>query len=168
VGWTLAVPANYIFSLSVQLLKRLHELNCGVEKQVNWKLKLLFDGNCPFCAMEARWMQRRNKHGNLAFEDIAQAGFDASRYGLTQDDVMGVMHGIFPDGRIVTKVEVFRQAYRLIDLGWLLAPTRWPLLRTIFNWGYELFARYRVPLGRSFGGQRCENGSCASGAKLGR
>lgn len=105
-------------------------------------------------------MQRRDKQRYLAFEDIAQAGFDASRYGLTREEVMGVMHGIFPDGRIVTKVEVFRQAYRLIGLGWLLAPTSWPLLRTLSNWGYELFARYRVPLGRLFAGNQCESNSC--------
>jgi hypothetical protein len=46
---------------------------------------------------------------------------------------MGVMHGVFPDGRIVRKVEAFRQAYRAVGLGWLLAPTGWPLLRQVFD-----------------------------------
>ena len=136
-----------------------------MENKPNWKLKLLFDGGCPFCAIEARWMQRRDRHGQLAFEDISKPDFDAAGYGLTRTQVMGVMHGIYPDGRIITKVEVFRQAYRLIGLGWLLAPTGWPGLRTLSNWCYELFARYRVPLGRLLGARPCENGSCTIGAK---
>ena len=78
-------------------------------------------------------MQRRDRRGQLAFEDISKPEFDAAVYGLTQAQVMGVMHGIDPDGRIITKVEVFRQAYRLIGLGWLLAPTDWPGLRTLSN-----------------------------------
>ena len=110
-------------------------------------------------------MQRRDQRGQLAFEDISKPGFDAAGYGLTQTQVMGVMHGIYPDGRIITKIEVFRQAYRLIGLGWLLAPTGWPVLRTLSNWGYELFARYRVPLGRLLGVRPCENDSCTVGAK---
>ena len=130
--------------------------------QAEWKLKLLFDGGCPFCAMEARWLRRRDRLGRLVFEDISRPEFDASRYGLTQAQVMGVMHGILPDGRIIRKVEVFRHAYRQIGLGWLLAPTGWPLLRPVANWGYELFARYRVPLGRLLGGSRCKNGTCAT------
>jgi len=132
-----------------------------MESPTNWKLKLLFDAGCPFCAMEALWLQRRDKRGQLIFEDISRSDFDASRYGLTQAQVMGVMHGVLPDGRIITKVEVFRQAYQQIGLGWLLAPTGWPLLRAIAGWGYELFARYRVPLGRLLGGQHCETGTCA-------
>jgi len=107
------------------------------------------------------WLGRRNRHGRLAFEDISLPGFEASRYGLTQDDVLRVMHGVYPDGRIVTKVAAFRQAYRCVGLGWLLAPTDWPLLRGLFNWGYERFARNRVTIGKFFGGHACPDGSCA-------
>ncbi len=73
---------------------------------------------------------------------------------------MGVMHGVFPDGRVVTKVEAFRQAYKMVGLGWLLAPTRWPLLRNLADWGYECFARNRVAIGRWFGLKRCESDRC--------
>ena len=127
----------------------------------DWKFKLLFDGQCPFCARELRWLQRRDRHGHLAVEDISTADFDSARYGLTREQVMGVMHGVFPDGRIATKVEAFREAYALVGLGWLLAPTGWRGLRWIANSGYELFARYRVPLGRLLGGPDCATGTCA-------
>ena len=125
-----------------------------------WRFKLLFDGECPFCQREVRWLQRRNRHGRLAFEDITLPGFDPAVYHTTREELMGVIHGVFPDGRIVRKVEAFREAYRAIGLGWLLAPTGWPGLRWLADRGYEWFAHYRLPIGRIFGRQ-CNSGSCA-------
>jgi predicted DCC family thiol-disulfide oxidoreductase YuxK len=72
---------------------------------------------------------------------------------------MGVIHGVFPDGRIVKKVEVFREAYRAIGLGWLLAPTHYPGLRWLADLGYEWFARNRIVIGR-FLGRKCDSGTC--------
>ena len=131
-----------------------------VNAQQPWEFKLLYDGQCPMCRREAMWLQRRSKDGRLAFEDISAPDFDAARFGLTQEALMGVMHGVFPDGRIVTKVEAFRQAYRVVGLGWLLAPTRWPGLKQLANWGYEWFARNRVVIGKFFGGRDCPDGRC--------
>jgi predicted DCC family thiol-disulfide oxidoreductase YuxK len=125
-----------------------------------WRFKLLYDGQCPMCRREAQWLQRRNRDGHLAFEDISAPHFDPSRYGVTREEVMGVMHGVFPDGRIVRQVEVFRQAYRAVGLGWLLAPTAWPGLRWISDRGYRWFARHRISIGRLLGGGSCEAGAC--------
>jgi predicted DCC family thiol-disulfide oxidoreductase YuxK len=55
---------------------------------------------------------------------------------------------------------VFREAYAAVGLGWLVAPTGWPILRPLFDVGYRWFARNRVRLGRIFG-RRCEDGRCA-------
>lgn len=129
-----------------------------------WQFKLLYDGECPFCLLETRWLQRRNRNGRLVFEDISSPDFEPSRYGLTREQVMGVIHGVFPDGRIVRKVEAFRQAYRAVGLGWLLAPTGWPVLRWVCDGLYELFARYRVPFGRLFG-RSCTTGTCDVAAR---
>jgi predicted DCC family thiol-disulfide oxidoreductase YuxK len=108
------------------------------------RFKLLFDGGCPLCRREARFLQRRNRHGYLAFEDITSPGFDPAVYHTTREELMGVIHGVFPDERIVRKVEAFREAYRAIGLGWLLAPTGWPGLRWLTVRGYEWFARNRL------------------------
>jgi len=129
-----------------------------------WRFKLLYDGQCPFCCLEARWLQRRDRHGRLVFEDITAPDFDPLRYGVTREDVMGVIHGVFPDGRIVRKLEAFRQAYRAVGLGWLLAPTGWPVFRWVFDGLYALFARHRVSAGRIFGGS-CATGTCDISAR---
>jgi len=127
-----------------------------------WRLKLLYDGGCPFCRREAEWLARRcAAAGRLVIEDITSPGFDASRYGRTQDELMAVMHGVLPDGRLLTRVAVFREAWRLAGLGWVLAPTAWPGLRWLADRGYELFARHRIRLGRLLGASDCRDGRCA-------
>ncbi|HEX7652884.1 MAG TPA: DUF393 domain-containing protein [Verrucomicrobiae bacterium] len=125
-----------------------------------WQFKLLYDGACPLCRREAHWLQSRSRDGALALEDISAPGFDAARYGRTQEELMGVMHGMFPDGRMVTRVEAFRQAYRVVGLGWVLAPTRWPVINRLAEWGYSWFARNRMKLGGWFGREKCANDRC--------
>ena len=126
----------------------------------DWRFKVLFDGECPFCRLEARWLGRLGRDGRLVVEDIAAPGFDPGRYGRTLPELMGSLHGVFPDGRQTLGMETFRQAYRAVGLGWVLAPTRWPVLRPITDALYVLFARYRVRLGRAFG-RGCAGDRCA-------
>lgn len=126
----------------------------------DWRFKVLYDGDCPFCRLEARWLGRLNRSGRLALEDIAAPEFDPSDYGATLEQLMGSLHGVFPDGSKTTGVETFRQAYRAVGLGWVAAPTGWPLLRPVFDALYRVFARYRVRMGGLFG-RSCEGGRCA-------
>ena len=131
------------------------------------QFKLLYDGDCPFCRREAEWLKRRDRDGNLALENIAAVGFDPGRYGLTHAEVMGSLHGVLPDGRVVRGVEAVRQACSRVGLGWLLAPTRLPIVRGLSDGAYGIFARNRIRLGRLFG-RKCQSGACAVKPTLGR
>ena len=73
---------------------------------------------------------------------------------------MGVIHGVFPDGRLIQRLAVFREAYRAVGLGWVLAPTAWPGLRWLADRGYEWFARNRMTIGKWFG-RHCVSEACA-------
>ncbi|HEX5655666.1 MAG TPA: DUF393 domain-containing protein [Polyangiales bacterium] len=129
----------------------------------DWDFKLLFDGECPLCVREVRMMEKLNRKGRLVLEDIAAPDFDASRYGRTFEQLMGSIHGVLPDGQLVTGMEVFRRAYAAVGLGPLVAPTAWPLLKPVFDRAYTLFARNRLRItGRS---QDCANGRCAVPSK---
>ncbi len=111
----------------------------------SWEFKLLYDGDCPLCKREVTGLRRLDRgRGWLALEDIAAPGFDAFRYGLDPERVMARIHGVLPDGRVVEGMEVFRRAYGAVGLGWLLAPTRWPGLRRLFDAAYRFFARNRL------------------------
>ncbi len=125
------------------------------------QLKIFFDSDCPFCRLEARWLGRWDKKGAIVFEDIAAPDFDASAFGFELDTLHKELHATYPDGTVLVGMDVFRAAYRAVGLGWLLAPTGWPVLRGLFDWLYRMFAKNRVVLGRRIGG-RCVDGTCRS------
>ena len=110
------------------------------------ELTLLFDGGCPLCLREVKILRRRDGgQGRLAFVDVDNPAYDPARYGgITYSDAMGRMHALRDDGGVIRDVEVFRQAYGLVGLGWLYAPTRWPLLRPLVDALYGLWARWRL------------------------
>jgi len=127
-----------------------------------WRFKVLIDGMCPVCRREGdllRWLDRG--HGRLAIEDISAPGFDPAGYGTSMEKLMGQIHGVTPGGTLVTGMAVFRRAYDAVGLGWLLAPTNWPILRPIADAGYAWFARHRHWLtGRS---ETCDSEHCRIG-----
>jgi predicted DCC family thiol-disulfide oxidoreductase YuxK len=121
--------------------------------------RILIDGLCPLCQREATLMARLDKgRGNLIIEDIAAPSFDAAKYGTTFETVMGSIHGVLPDGRLVQGMEVFRRAYATVGCGWVLAWTRWPIAKQLTDAAYVVFAKYRLGLtGRK---DACEGGRC--------
>ncbi|MDX2116436.1 MAG: DUF393 domain-containing protein [Planctomycetota bacterium] len=122
-------------------------------------LRILLDGACPVCRREGDLLRRLDRgRGRLALEDISAPSFDPARFGLTSQQVVDQIHALDPSGRVIVGMEVFRRAYAAVGLGWLLAPTAWPLLRPVFDRLYLLFARNRV---RWFGGSTCAGGACA-------
>ena len=122
---------------------------------------LLFDSACPFCRREVEWLQRRDRRAQLAVVDINAPDFDPAPLGLTRDRVHARLHGIDRDGVVVEGMAAIRGAWRAAGLGWVMAPTGWPVLRWFADLGYLLFARYRVPLGRLFG-RRLGGPDCAA------
>jgi len=106
-------------------------------------LTLLYDAQCPVCALEMDHLRARCPDGRLVFVDMSAPGFDAGRYGCTQAAVDAEIHGIRPDGSVLVGVEVLRLAYEAAGLGWVLRPSGWGPLRPAFDRGYRLFARHR-------------------------
>lgn len=110
-----------------------------------WQFKVLYDGDCPLCSREIRFLEKRDRgRGYIQFEDIAEPSFDPGAYGLDADVVMARIHGVLPNGTVVEGVEVFRRAYAAVGLGWLVAWTRWPGLRRLADLAYRIFARNRL------------------------
>lgn len=106
--------------------------------------EVFFDGDCPLCKREIdalRFLDRRRK---ILFTDIAAPGFDAAPLGKTYRELMDAIHGRMPDGTLVTGVEVFRQLYKAIGLGPLVALTRLPGLSHALDLGYHAFAKNRL------------------------
>jgi len=94
------------------------------------------------------WLRRQASHPWVDLIDIHSPRFDPSVYGLTFEQVSGVIHGIQPDGKILRGMDAIREAYRGTRWGWGLAITGWPLLRPLFDALYRWIARHRMMLSR--------------------
>jgi len=114
------------------------------------QLTLLYDGGCPLCLREVRFLEQRDRRRHpdaprLAFVDIDAADYKpAAHGGIGYREAMGRIHAIGANGEVLRDVEVFRSAYGLIGLGWLYAPTGWPLLAPLVNALYALWAWARL------------------------
>ncbi len=111
----------------------------------DWRIRILYDAECPLCAREGRLIERLDRgRGLVQLEDISHPKFDASRYGLDPADLEARLHGVLPDGQIVEGVEVLARAYEAVGLAWLVAPARWPGFRWLLDRAYLWFARNRL------------------------
>lgn len=123
-------------------------------------LTLFYDGNCPFCKREVDWLRKRDRDGKLDYVDICDPGFDQGQHRLQGRDVHARIHAVRADGEVLEGMAVFREVYRRLGLGWLLAPTGWPVLRPTFDLLYRLFARNRLRLGRLLSRGNCGESRC--------
>ena len=120
-----------------------------------YTVEVFYDGDCPLCLKEIqllRWMDRRQK---IRFTDIAAADFDPSSVGLTFQELMDRIHGRLADGQMIEGVEVFRQLYSAVGLGFIVALTRIPGVSHALDWAYRIFARHRLSLTGRCADERC-------------
>tara|TARA_Y100001968_G_C19368639_1_gene723916 strand:+ start:423 stop:824 length:402 start_codon:yes stop_codon:yes gene_type:complete len=111
------------------------------------KLTIFFDGGCPLCKREVDFLQSRNQMNYLKFVDINSSDFarDLS-YGVTYKQAMERIHALKSDGSLIKDIEVFQEAYNLIGLGWIYAPTKLPIINKIVDILYGIWAKYRLKI----------------------
>ena len=121
-------------------------------------LTLLYDGGCPLCVREVKFLRKRDQSGAICFVDVDSLDYEpALHQNISYQQAMARIHAIRSDGTVIKDVAVFRAAYELIGLGWLYAPTAWPLIGQLVNALYKLWARYRLPMtGRGSLKQACD------------
>ncbi|GAB4860684.1 hypothetical protein Ancab_035847 [Ancistrocladus abbreviatus] len=114
----------------------------------NWKIKMLYDGDCPLCMREVNMLRERNKqYGAIKFVDISSEDYSPEENrGLDYKTVMGRIHAILFDGSVVTNVEAFRRLYEAVDLGWVYAITKYEPIATIADAIYGVWAKYRLQI----------------------
>lgn len=113
-----------------------------------WKIKLLYDGECPLCLREVNFLQKRDGgRGLVDFVDIADDSYSAEENGgVDYETAMGRIHGVLPDGTVVKNVEVFRRVYEVLGMGWVYALTKLPILGWLANFIYGIWADLRLTL----------------------
>lgn len=118
------------------------------DQDLHWQIKLLYDGQCPLCVREVNFLSRRDAgRGKVAFVDVAEDSYRPEANGnIDFETAMGRIHALLPDGTILKNVEVFRRTYEILGLGWVYAATKLPLIGSLADWLYSLWADQRLRL----------------------
>lgn len=111
--------------------------------RAQYPLTIYYDASCRLCDGEMRNLMLRNTKGLLTFVDASAPGFASPITHTTQTDLLACIHAQWADGQVITGVAVFRHAYSAVGLGWLTAPTAWPVLRQWADRAYPWLVRHR-------------------------
>jgi predicted DCC family thiol-disulfide oxidoreductase YuxK len=81
----------------------------------------------------------------ILFTDISAPEYDPKQHGYVSfEEGMTKLRAVLPDGRVVSGVEVFRQVYDAIGLGWIFAVTKLPVVGVLADFIYDLWAENRL------------------------
>ena len=119
------------------------------------EFEVFYDGDCPLCKREIDLLRYFDRKKRILFTDIAAENFRPESLGLSMETLMDRIHGRDARGNMVEGVEVFRRLYMALGLGWLVKPTRLPIISHALDGAYRIFARNRLRLTG-----RCNDGSC--------
>jgi predicted DCC family thiol-disulfide oxidoreductase YuxK len=119
-----------------------------IKPSPSWQIELLYDGQCPLCVREVNFLKKRDgDRGLVAFVDIADDRYSPEAHGgIDYETAMGRIHAVLPDGTTVKNVEVFRRIYEILGMGWVYAVTKLPMVGSIANWLYGIWADWRLAL----------------------
>ena len=111
-----------------------------------WKIKLLYDGECPLCVREVNFLQKRDRgRGLVSFVDIADDYYEPTENGgVDFATAMGRIHAVLADGSVIQNVEVFRRVYEILGIGWIYAATKWPIIGPVVDALYGIWADWRL------------------------
>jgi len=127
------------------------------------KLTFLYDGGCPICLRETRFLKRKDINKNIYFVDINSEDYMPNNFqNISYKEAMANLHGILEDGSIIKGIDVLSYSYQLIGLGWVYYPAKIPIFSQLLKFIYSLWAKYRLKFtGRRNLDKLC-NSSCES------
>ena len=83
------------------------------------KFIFLFDGGCPFCLRETRFLRKKDVSNKINFVDINNDNYNPLLYkNISYEVAMSNLHGILENGDIIQGLDVLAYSYKLIGLGW--------------------------------------------------
>ena len=111
----------------------------------------LFDGGCPLCLRETRFLKKKDFSNKINFVDINNDSYDPLSYkNISYEEAMSNLHGILENGDIIKGVDVLAYSYKLVGLGWIYYPLKIEFLAPVLRLFYQFWAKYRLKItGRS-------------------
>ncbi|WP_447964810.1 thiol-disulfide oxidoreductase DCC family protein [Nitrospira sp. Ecomares 2.1] len=111
-----------------------------------YPLRVYYDGECQICRREIDLMKMFNRKAHLHFIDFSNSSYHATDHGLSQCNLEKVIHARWSDGTLITGVEVFREMWEGVGLGFLARCSRRPIFNKLLVNTYTWFAKNRLRL----------------------
>ena len=125
---------------------------------MNYKLTFLYDGGCPLCLRETKFLKKKDKKNFINFVDISINYIPENFRNISYKQAMANLHGILSSGEIIFGVDVLAYSYELVGLGWIYFPTKLPIFSNFIRFLYKYWAKYRLKLtGRNSLEKICES-----------
>ena len=115
------------------------------------KFTFLFDGGCPLCRRETRFLKKKDISNKINFVDINDDSYNPILYqDISYEQAMSNLHGILENGDIIKGLDVLSYSYKLVGLGWVYYPLSIEFLAPVLKIFYQFWAKYRLKItGRS-------------------
>ena len=89
------------------------------------KFIFLFDGGCPLCLRETRFLKKKDVLNKINFIDINNDSYNPLLYkNISYPEAMSNLHGILENGAIIKGLDVLAYSYKLVGLGWVYYPLK--------------------------------------------
>ena len=125
---------------------------------MDFKLTFLYDGACPLCLRETKFLKKKDSFKFIKFVDISNNYIPENFKNISYREAMLNLHGILSSGEIIYGVDVLAYSYELVGLGWIYYPTKLPILSNFIRFLYKYWAKYRLNLtGRGNLEKLCES-----------
>ena len=113
-----------------------------------WRIKMLYDSECPLCMRVVDMLRRRDAENNyISFVDIASPSYlPEDNAGISFEQAMERIHGIYPDGSFVVDIAAFKAFYELVGLGWVYKITEVGFVNKALNAVYGVWAANRLSI----------------------
>ena len=81
------------------------------------KLTFLFDGGCPFCLRETKFLKSKDISNQIRFIDINSEDYNPNLFNeISYAEAMSNLHGILENGEIIRGLDFLAFSYELIGL----------------------------------------------------
>lgn len=112
---------------------------------------VFYDHECPFCRQEMQRLKSLDDDDRLIMLNMNGALFNEKYWGVSHADASRTLHVLTAEKVWLVGMPAIRHVYDQVGLGWLMAPSGWPLISNLADIFYHQFASNRYAISRWMG-----------------
>ena len=120
-------------------------------------LTIYYDSQCPLCQWEMMKLKKHDSDNHIELVDLHDDNFNINYPHIVVDKAMNLLHGQYKTGKMLYGLDVTANAWKIVGKHTWLNILRWPVIKTISDYFYRLFAKHRAKISFILTGKRSCN-----------